>query len=198
MRGFATNLRPPPCQAHQVEPSRLAPSTPPGRPQQQAGAASFRVKERPGVGDKRQRSADGPASENRHAVEPSGLMAATRSTAWEEESLQRRRREAVDSSKRQASPIAVDADLASTIELLPSHLQPMVTLLARKVSPSVEGKMMEKIRKDAFNQAANMMVAVSYSSSVHFFFQSVVSSLFTFLFVQRRALWRWPGLTKIA
>ena len=46
----------------------------------------------------------------------------------------------------------------------------MVTLLARMVSPAVEGKMMKQMGKDVLDQTARMMVAVSYSFSVYFLF----------------------------
>ena len=55
----------------------------------------------------------------------------------------------------------VDVDVASTIGQLPSHLQPMVMLLAKMVSPSDEGKLKEKKGKDALKQVASIMVAVS-------------------------------------
>ena len=80
------------------------------------------------------------------------------------------KRKAVELSERQVSLTAADADLASTIGQLPSDLQLMVTLLARMFSPVVEGKMMEKRGKDALDQAASIMVAVSYSFSVYFLF----------------------------
>ena len=78
-----------------------------------------------------------PTPKNRHAVEPFGVTAASWPTAREEEIRQRRRREVVDSSEQKASPATADADLASAIRQLPSHLQSMVTLLAKMVSPSV-------------------------------------------------------------
>ena len=90
------------------------------------------------------------ASENRCAAEPSSLMAASQSVAREEDSRQRRRRDAVDSSEQRESPTAANADLASVIRQLPSNLQSMVTLLAKMVSPSIEGRMMEKRGNDAF------------------------------------------------
>ena len=37
----------------------------------------------------------------------------------------------------------------------------MVKLLAKMVSPSIEGRMMEKRGKDALEQAASVIVAVS-------------------------------------
>ena len=101
------------------------------------------------MGDKKRRSAEELASKNRHVVEPSGLMVASRSAAREEESRQRRQREAIDSSEQWESSTASDADLASTIGQLPSHLQPMATLLAKMVSPSIEGRIMEKRGNDA-------------------------------------------------
>ena len=64
----------------------------------------------------------------------------------------------------------------------------MVTLLARTVSLSVEGKMMEKKGNDALEQAANMMVAISYFSSMQAFFLFKCCELtFYFSFVQYRA-----------
>ena len=72
--------------------------------------------------------------------------------------------EADHSFEQWGSSTAVESDLTSIIGQLPSHLQLMVTLLARTVSPSVEGKMMEKRGKDALEQVASMMVAVRYSS----------------------------------
>ena len=59
----------------------------------------------------------------------------------------------------------------------------MVLLLAGIVfPPSVEGKMTEKRGKVALEQAANMMVAVSYSSfkKTLITFSSVMSSLIAF------------------
>ena len=75
-------------------------------------------------------------------------MAASRSAARVEENRQRRRREVDHPSEQRGSSIAADADLTSIIRQLPSHLQSVVTLLAQTVSPSVEGKMMEKREKE--------------------------------------------------
>ena len=63
----------------------------------------------------------------------------------------------------------------------------MVSLLARTITPSVEGKMMEKRGMAAFDQAANMMVAVS-----HLLFRNIliifkcleIADLFFFVFWQ--------------
>ena len=97
-------------------------------------------------------------------------MVASQSAAREEESHQHRRRESVNSSKQRESPTTTDADLASAIEQLPSHIQPMVTLLAKMVSPSIKGRMMEKRGKDALEQAANMMALCrSFASSLCIF-----------------------------
>ena len=80
--------------------------------------------------------------------------------------------------QRGASTVA-DTDLTSIIGKLSSHLRLMVSLLSRIVSPSVEGKMMEKKGKATLEQAANMMVVVSYSSFKKTFltFSSVMSPL---------------------
>ena len=97
-------------------------------------------------------------------------MVASRSAAREEENRQRMRKEVDHPSEQRGSSTAANADLTSIIGQLPLHLQSMVTLLAPTISPSVEGKMMEKMGKDALQQAASMMVAVSYSSFEKTFF----------------------------
>ena len=124
------------------------------------------------VGDKRRRSTEKPASENRHAAEPSDLMAASQAVTREEEGRQRRRREAVDSSEQQVSKgdATADANVTSAIGQLLSHLQSMVTLLAKMVSPSKEGKLREKRGKDALEQATSLMMAISIISSFDKFF----------------------------
>ena len=78
-------------------------------------------------------------------------MVTSWSTTKEEESHRCKRREVVDSSEQRVSGkgIAADANMASTIGQLPSHLQPMVTLLAKMTFPSKEGKLREKRGKNA-------------------------------------------------
>ena len=101
-----------------------------------------------------------------------------------EENRQRRRRETDHpSGQRGASPTA-EANLASTIKQLLSHLRLMVSLLARTVSPSVEERMTEKSGKSALEQTANMMVAVNHSSfrGILLVFSSVMSLLIAFSF----------------
>ena len=94
-------------------------------------------------------------------MEPSGLMAASRFAAKKEESRQPRQRKVIDSSEQWASPTTADADVGSPIRRLPSHLQSLVISLAKMASPSEEGKLKEKRRKDAFKQATSMMVVIS-------------------------------------
>ena len=104
------------------------------------------------------------ASENRRAVESTGLQAAPHPSPREEEGRQRRRRETDRLSGQRGASTATETDLASTIERLPPHLRLMVSLLAWTVTPSVEGKMMEKIGKATLDQATSMMVVVSQFS----------------------------------
>ena len=163
MRGFAFNLRAPPRQSHQAGPSRLAPSTPTRPQQQQASPAPPRQRERPVVGEKRQRPGEEPSSENRRPAEFPSLTVASGPTIREEENCQRRCGETGQSSDQRGASTAAEADLTSIIEQLPSHLRSMVSLLARTVTPSVEGRMMEKRGKIALKKAAIMMVVISHS-----------------------------------
>ena len=101
----------------------------------------LRQRERPTVGEKRQRSGEEPSSENRRAAKSSGLTKASHLTARGEENRQRRRRETDHLSGQCGASLAAEADLASTIEQLPSHLRLMVLLLAQTVSLSVKGRM---------------------------------------------------------
>ena len=82
--------------------------------------------------------------------------------------------EVIDSSKQQTfgGDTAVDIDVTMTIRQLPSHLQSMVTLLAKMVSSSKEGKLREKKGKDTLVQAASMMMEVCITPSLFgkFFF----------------------------
>ena len=70
-------------------------------------------------------------------------MAASRSVAREEEGRQRRCRETDHHSGQRGASTVPEADLASTIEQLPSHLWLMVSLVALTVTPFVEGRMIE-------------------------------------------------------
>ena len=54
-------------------------------------------------------------------------------------------------SGQRGASAAAEIDLASTIERLLPHLRLMVSLLARAVTLSVEGKMMEKRGKATLN-----------------------------------------------
>ena len=92
------------------------------------------------------------------------LTSASRPTVREEESRQRRRKEAGHPSNQHGVSTAAEIDLTSTIEKLPSHLRLMVSLLAQTVAPSMEGRMMAKRGKAALEQIASMMVMVSHSS----------------------------------
>ena len=109
-------------------------------------------------------------------------MAASRSAAREEEGRQRRRRETDHPSGQRRASMGVETDLASTIEQLLSHLRAMVSLLARTVTPSVEGRMMEKKGKATLEQVASMMVAVSHSllREILLTFLDVMSTLIVF------------------
>ena len=104
------------------------------------------------------------AYENRWAAELASLLAASHPSPREEEGHQRRRRETDRPSGQRGASTATGIDLASTIERLPPHLRSMVSLLAQTVTPSVEGKMMEKRGRAALDQVASMMVAVSQFS----------------------------------
>ena len=104
------------------------------------------------------------ASENRRATKSAGLPATSRPSPQDEEGRQKRRRETDRPSGQRGASTTAETDLASTIERLPPHLRSMVSLLARTVTPSMEGKMMEKRGKAALHQAASMMVAVSQFS----------------------------------
>ena len=103
-----------------------------------------------------------PTSENRQATESANLPAASRPASPEEAGHHRRRREADRLSGQHEPSTPAETDLASTIERLPPHLPSMVLLLARTVTPSVEGKMMEKRGRATLDQAASMMVAISH------------------------------------
>ena len=164
MRGFASNLQAPPHWAHQVGPLRPAPS-PSVRPQQQeVRPAPPRQGERPIVGDKRRRSVEEPSSMSRQVKESVSLPTTSCLTSREEAGRHRRRREADRLSGQRGASALAEANLASTIERLPPHLRSMVSLLSRTVTPSIEGKMMEKRGRAALNQATSMMVAVRHSS----------------------------------
>ena len=75
------------------------------------------------VGDKRKRPMKELTPENRHATEPSGLMAASWGATKEEEGHQHKRRESIDSFKQQASEggVAADADVTTAIGHLSSY-----------------------------------------------------------------------------
>ena len=151
-------------------------------------------KERPTVGEKRWRSGEEPPSENRQAAESSGLMATSWSAAREEEGRQRRPIETDHPSGQRGASIGVEADLASTIEQLQSHLRSMMTLLARTVTPSVEGRMTEKRGKATLEQATSMMVAVGHSLLKESLptFLGVISSLIAFsLFIAGAMAMAW-------
>ena len=105
-----------------------------------------------------------PAYENRRVAESTGLSRALSPYPWEEEGRQRRCREIDRPSGQRGGSTATKTDLASTIEQLLPHLRSMVSLLAQTVTPSVEGKMMEKTGRAALDQAASMMVVVSQFS----------------------------------
>ena len=80
-----------------------------------------------------------------------------------------------------ASP-AAEADLACTIEQLPSHMRLMVLLLAQTVSPSVDKRMTKKRGKVALEQVATMKVAVTHSSfrEILLTFPGIMSLLIVF------------------
>ena len=62
-----------------------------------------------------------------------------------------RRREVDHPSGQRGASATTEADLASTIWRLSLHLQSMVSLLARTITPSVEGTVMEKRGRVALN-----------------------------------------------
>ena len=97
-------------------------------------------------------------------MELASLPAASRSTFREDSGRHKRRREADHPSRQRGATATAEVGLASTIQGLLPHLQLMVSLLARTVTPSVEEKMMEKRGRAALNQATSMMVAVSHPS----------------------------------
>ena len=147
---------------HQAGPSRLAPLLP-ERPQQQSkSSAPPRQRERPAIGDKQRRSMEEPLFTDKRAAEPASLLFASRSTSREDSGCHRRRREVGHLSSQRGASATVEADLASTIWRLLSHLQSMVSLLARTVTPSIEGKMMEKRGRATLDWATSMMVVVSH------------------------------------
>ena len=105
-----------------------------------------------------------PSFVNRRVMELTSLEATSRSASREDSDCGRRPKEADHPSGQHRATTTTEADLASTIQWLLPHLQSMVSLLAQTVTPSVEGKMMEKRGRVALDQAASMMVAVSHPS----------------------------------
>ena len=166
MRGFASNLQAPPRRTHQASPSRPAPSPPARLQQQQASLAPPRQRERPSVGDKRRRVVEEPISENRRAMDSVSFLEGSRPSSREETSRHKRRREADRPNGQRGASAPAEADLAFTIERLLPHLRSMVSLLARTVTPSIEGKIMEKRGRAALDQAASMIVAIRHSSFI--------------------------------
>ena len=69
-------------------------------------------------------------SANRRVMEPASLPAASRYASREDSGRHRRRREADHLSGQRGVTATTEADLASTIQRLPPHLQSMVSLLA--------------------------------------------------------------------
>ena len=141
-----------------------------------------RQRERLAVGEKWWRSGEEPSSENRRVAGSPGLTVASRLVPRGEENHQRRRKETNQPSGQRGASPAAKADLASNIEQLLSHLRSMVSLLARTVSPFVEGRMTEKRRKATLEQATTMMVAVSHFPfrEILLVFSRVMSSLIVF------------------
>ena len=174
MRGFASNLQAPPRRTHQASPSRPAPPLPAHPQQQSESPAPPRQKDRAAVGDKWRRSREEPPSIDRQAAEPVSLSSVPRFTSREDSGRHRRRREVDHPSGQHEASATAEDDLASTIRRLPPHLQSMVSLLAQTVTPSIEGKMMEKRGRAALDQAVSMMVAVSHPLliEVPFLFQT--------------------------
>ena len=128
-----------------------------------------------------------PISESRQAMDSVSLPEGSRLAPREEAGHHRRRREADRLSGQCGASAPAETELASTIERLPPHLRSMVSLLAQTVTPSVEGKMMEKRGRATLDQAASMMVAVSHSSfrKILLIFKCLeIADLFLFVFLQ--------------
>ena len=118
MRGFASNLQAPPRRAFQAGLWRPAPPLP-ARPQQQPESPMPpRQRERPAVGDMRRRSGEETPFADRRIVEPSVPWFTSR----EDSGRHKRRGEVDHSDSQRGAPATIEADLASTIRRLPTHV----------------------------------------------------------------------------
>ena len=101
---------------------------------------------------------------NPPAINPKSLMVASKAVAREAQGKYiplKRFTKVTVTQPALVEGYMLDTNIADAVKLLPTHLQPVVTLMATMVPPFEENRMWEKRGMEALAQATSMSLMVS-------------------------------------